>query len=136
MTVLAGFAGGLFGTLWSGLVSSTVVARWPSLRPEGWHPETAVRLLLGAALYGLCGAAAGLLFWLGWGLIAVVDSPWPVVGATYGALLWTAGAASSLGALALRLRRGRGALALLALDGLVACLATGLLCAYVWYRSA
>jgi hypothetical protein len=135
MSVLAGLAGGLFGTLWAGLVSTPLLARWPALRPEPWQPETAARLLAGAALYGVCGAAAGLLFWLGWGLIAVVATPWPAIGALYGGLVWTAGALPALGSLALKHRRGRGAVGVIALEGLVACVGAGVLCAYVWHRS-
>jgi len=136
MTVLAGFAGGLVGTLWAGLVSAPLFARWPALRPEPWQAETASRLLTGAALYGLCGAVSGLLFWLSWGLVAVVSTPWPVVGATFGALVFTAGGAPALGALALKGRRHRGAVGVLAIEGLVAALSAGVLCAYVWHRAA
>lgn len=137
MSVLAGFAGGLCGTLWAGLVTTPLLARWPVLRPaEAWQPETATRLLTGAALYGACGAAAGLLFWLGWGLVAVVSAPWPALGALYGGLLWLAGTLPALGSLALRQRRARGAVVVVALEGLVACLAAGVLCAYVWRRMA
>ena len=75
MTLLAGFAGGLTGTLWGGLVSGPLLARLRAARPQEFQPETAGRLLLGAVLYGSCGAAAGLLFWLGWALVALVDSP-------------------------------------------------------------
>jgi hypothetical protein len=135
LSMLAGFAGGLCGTLWAGLVTTPLLARRPALRPaEPWHEETATRLLMCAALYGACGAAAGLLFWLGWGLVALVSTPWPVLGATYGGLLWLGGTVPSLGSLALRQRRARGAVALVALEGLVACLAAGLLCAYAWQR--
>lgn len=136
MTVLAGFAGGLFGTLWAGLVSTPLFARWPALRPQPWQPETATRLLVGAALYGLCGAASGVLFWLGWGLVAMVSTSWPVVGAVYGALVWTAGGLPALGTLALKGRRGGGAVAVVALEALVAALAAGVLCAYVWHRAS
>ncbi|HWJ07397.1 MAG TPA: hypothetical protein VNS57_16600 [Steroidobacteraceae bacterium] len=135
MSVLAGFAGGLCGTLWAGLVTMPLLARWPALRPaEPWQAETATRLLAGAALYGACGAAAGLLFWLGWGLVAVVSAPWPALGATYGGLLWLAGTLPALGSIALRQRRARGAVVVVAIEALVACLATGVLCAYVWQR--
>jgi hypothetical protein len=133
MTVLAGMAGGLFGTLWAGLVSAPLFARWPALRPEAWQPETASRLLTGAVLYGLCGAAAGLLFWLSWGLVAVVATPWPVIGAVYGLLLFAAGGLPALGALALRGRQ-RGMVAVLAVESLVAALSIGVMCAWVWAR--
>ena len=71
MTVLAGFAGGLAGTLWGGMVSSQLLSRLRA-RHE-WQPDSASRLLAGAVLYGLCGAAAGFLFWLSWGLVALVS---------------------------------------------------------------
>ena len=134
MMVLAGFAGGLIGTLWAGLVSGPLFARWPALRPEPWQEETATRLLTGAAIYGLGGAVSGLLFWLSWGLVAVVAAPWAVVGATYGALVFAAGGVPALGALALKGRRQRGAIGVLALEGLVAAVAAGVLCAWVWER--
>ena len=134
MTVLAGIAGGLFGTLWAGLVSAPLFARWPALRPEGWQPESASRLLAGALLYGLCGAAAGLLFWLSWGLVAVVSTPWPVIGTLYGTLLFTAASVPTLGALALRGPRHRGTVAVLAVEGLVAAVSAGVMCAWVWER--
>lgn len=135
MTLVAGFAGGLSGALWAGLVSATLFARWPALRPNPWRPETATRLLAAAVLHGLCGAAAGFLFWLSWGLVALVATPWPVIGALYGALVWVAGGLTALGALALQSPRERGAIAVMAVEGFVASLAAGVLCAYVWYRA-
>lgn len=135
MAMLAGFAGGLAGTLWSGLVSTPLLARWPTLRLQPGPPETAARLLAGAAIHGTCGATAGLLFWLGWGLVAVVAAPWPAVGAAFGGLVWTAGTLPALGALVVRGQLGRGALLVTAVESLVACVAAGLLCAYVWHES-
>lgn len=132
MMVLAGIAGGLVGTLWAGLVSAPLYARWPALRLPAWQPETATRLLAGAVLHGACGAAAGLLFWLSWGLVAVVSTPWHVVGAIYGGLLFAAGALPTLGALAIRGRHHPGAVAVLAAEGLVTAVSAGVMCAYVW----
>ena len=134
MTLFAGVAGGLVGTLWSGFVSGVLFARWPTLRPPSWRQETATGLLAGAVLYGLCGAAAGLLFWLSWGLVAVVATPWAVVGAGYGLLVFVAGGVPALAALALKVPGHRGAVAVLAVEGLVAAVSAGVLCAYVWHR--
>jgi len=134
MMVLAGIAGGLVGTLWAGLVSAPLFARWPALRPDAWQPETAARLLAGAVLHGACGAAAGLLFWLSWGLVAVVSTPWHVVGAIYGALLFAAGGLPTLGALAFRGRPRLGAVAVLAAEALVVAVSAGVMCAYVWAK--
>ena len=126
MTVLAGFAGGLAGTLWGGLVSPALLARRPELRAAGWRPDSGWRVLHTAALYGLCGAAAGLLFWLGWGLAAFSSTPWFAVGAVYGVLLWFAAALPAL----------RVACVVLAVEALVAAVSVGLLCAFVWHRTA
>ena len=136
MSVLAGFAGGLTGALWAGLVSSTLLARRPELSAAGWRPDTAWRVLHTAALYGLCGAAAGLLFWLGWGLVAFTDGPWIVVGASFGLLLWFAGAFPALLLLSLRLPALRTAGVVMAIETLVAAVSIGLLCAFVWHRGA
>ncbi len=137
MTVLAGFAGGLAGTLWAGLVSATLLGRRPELRAAGWRPDTGWRVLHTAALYGLCGALAGLVFWLAWGLPAFsVATAWYLVGAVFGALLWAIVAMPALWLLALRVPALRYACAVMAVEALVAALAMGLLCAFVWYRAA
>jgi hypothetical protein len=133
MTLLAGIAGGLVGTLWSGLVTTPLLALSPQLRPVA--PETASRLLAGALLYGTGGAAAGFLFWLGWGLSALAATPWPLVGLLYGGLLWSIAALPAIGIVALRLRQSRALLAVLALEYLAASTAIGLFCAYAWHRS-
>ena len=120
LSVLAGFAGGLAGSLWAGIVSSALLARRPELSAAGWRPDTAWRVLHTAALYGLCGAAAGLLFWLGWGLVAFTDGPWFVVGASFGLLLWFAAAFPALLLLSLRLPTLRAAGVVMAIEALVA----------------
>ena len=136
LSVLAGFAGGLAGALWAGIVSSALLARRPELSAAGWRPDTAWRVLHTAALYGLCGAAAGLLFWLGWGLVAFTDGPWIVVGASFGLLLWFAAAFPALLLLSLRLPTLRAAGVVMAIETLVAAVSIGLLCAFVWHRGA
>ena len=93
-------------------------------------------MLAGAALRAAAGAALGFLFWLGWGLIALVGTPWYAVGLVYGGLTWTAVAAPALGTLALR---GHGPLRPIvahAVEWLFTCLAIGLLCALAWHRYA
>jgi len=135
MTVLAGFAGGLAGTLWGGLVSAPLLSRRPELRGLGWVPDSGMRVLGMAIVYGGCGAAAGLLFWLGWGLAAFAAVPWYIVGAAFGGLLWVAAAVPALLLLATRLPALRTACRIMALETGVAALAVGLLCALAWQRA-
>src|SRR5512133_970873 len=125
MTVLAGFAGGLAGTLWGGLVSAALLARRPEIRANGWLPDTGWRVLHTAALYGLCGALSGLLFWLAWGLPAfAAATAWYLVGMAYGGLLWSIVALPALWFLALRVPAVRYACLVLAVEALVAALAS------------
>jgi hypothetical protein len=136
MTVFAGLAGGLAGVLWSGLVTTPWLAR-DGLGPAGnSHAETAACVLAGAALRAAAGAALGFLFWLGWGLIAVVGWPWYAVGLLYGALAWTALSAPTLGTWFLHARGPAGAVAAHAIEWLFTCLSIGLLCAFAWHRYA
>ncbi len=136
MSVVAGFAGGLVGAVWSGLVSSALLAGERRARGAHWHPESTLRLLAGALLYGLGGALLGFVFWLSWGLVAVVGRPWPWVGVLFGLLCWAGAAGPVLAALHLRLREPKRVAGVLALEWLVGCLAVGLLCAMAWHRNA
>jgi len=135
MSVLAGVAGGLAGTLWSGIVSAPLLGRLRARRPQDLQPETATRVLASALLYGACGAAAGFLFWLGWGLVALVAISWPMVGLLFGLLVWAGAALPALGAMWLRLGELRTVALVQLLEALVVSLAVGLLCAFVWHRS-
>ena len=134
MTVFAGLSGGLAGVLWSGLVTSA----WPGLGsdPGAARSETASRVLAGAALRAAAGAALGFLFWLGWGLIALVGTPWYRVGLLYGGLAWVAVAAPALGTLLLGGHGQARAVVAHAVEWLFTCLTIGLLCAFAWHRYA
>lgn len=133
-SLFAGVAGGLTGALWSGLVSSPWLSRKRLGQPAAWHRETLARFAVQALLYAAAGAALGFLFWLGWGLIAIVNAPWYATGALFGLVSWTASAVPLLGALSLRLKGYAPLAAIHALEWLVTCLATGLLCAFSWHR--
>jgi hypothetical protein len=133
-TVLAGLAGGLAGVLWSGLVTTPWLARGAAA--AGAPAETAARLLAGAVLRAAAGAALGLLFWLGWGLIAIIGWPWWGVGLAFGALAWSAAAAPALATLQLHGAVPARPVAAHATEWLFTCLAAGLLCAYAWQRYA
>lgn len=132
MCILGGAAGGLVGTTWAILVSG------PLLRRAGARSaarESTAAFIQDAVLYAGAGGAAGLLFWLAWGLPAIVNLPWPAVGLAYGALLYCAGALPLLGLARLRLGQPPLLLAIVALEWLVACAAIGQLCALAWQRA-
>jgi hypothetical protein len=136
MTIFAGLAGGLAGVLWGELVTGPWLARRGALDTGASRTETAARLLGAAALRAIAGGLLGFLFWLGWGLIALVGQPWYAIGLLYGGLCWSAIAAPLLGTLLLRGHGTARALAAHALEWLVTCTAIGLLCALAWHRYA
>jgi hypothetical protein len=135
MTVFGGLAGGLAGVLWAGLVTPWLVRAGTTVDGAS-QTETAARLLAGAALRAAAGAALGFLFWLGWGLIAIVGQPWFLIGPLYGVLAWVAVAVPTLGTLLLQGHGCARAVAAHALDWLFTCTVIGLLCALAWHRYA
>jgi len=136
MTVIAGTSGGLAGLVWSRLVSAPWITRTSGGAYGGQASEPVVRQVAVALLFAAAGAALGFLFWLGWGLISLVNVPWYSAGLVFGTLAWTGVALPLLGVLTLRLRGlGRTAL-VLAVEWFVTCVAIGLSCALAWHRYA
>ena len=136
MSVFAGLAGGLAGVLWSGLVTSYLVARGNAPAAQAEQRETVARIVLASALRATAGAVLGFVFWLGWGLIALVGLPWYAVGGVYGGLCWLALVAPVLATLTLRWPGSGHVAAAHAAEWLFTCLAIGLLCALAWHRYA
>jgi hypothetical protein len=136
MSLFAGISGGLAGFVWSWLVSAPWIARsgrGPQLHADS---ESLARQVAAAALYVLAGAALGFLYWLGWGLISVVNAPWYAAGLLFGGLAWAGIALPLIGMLALRMRAFGGTALVLAVEWLVTCAAIGLACAQAWQRQA
>jgi hypothetical protein len=132
MSLFAGAAGGLFGVLWHGAVSAVWLR---ALDPPGTgrRDEPLAELVAGAVLRAGAGVVLGLLFWMSWGLIAIVNAPWYAAGAAFALLAW-AGlallASASLTATGVR----PAWLLVHAVEWLATCIAVGLLCAYAWQR--
>jgi hypothetical protein len=136
MSVIAGTSGGLAGLVWSRLVSAPWLARTSREAARGPDSDPASRQFAVAVTFTVAGAALGFLYWLGWGLISLVNAPWYLAGIVFGALTWVGVALPLLAALALRLR-GLGATPLvLAVEWLVTCAAAGLSCALAWHSYA
>jgi hypothetical protein len=134
MSVFAGVSGGLVGVLWSASVSAPWLARRLAGSPAVLRPDSAGSLFASALLFAVGGAVLGFLYWLGWGLISLVNPSWYAAGAIFGLLAWTGVTVPTLGTLALRVRDFGRIAPVLAVEWLVTCLAIGLLCARTWHR--
>jgi uncharacterized membrane protein (Fun14 family) len=87
-------------------------------------------------LLHLCaGALLGLLFWLSWGLAAVVDVAWWVRGVSFGSLCWLALALPVTVSLALTQRVSATSAASTASRWATTCIIAGLSCAWSWDRA-
>ena len=136
MTVFAGVAGGLAGVLWSGLVTAYWLPRDGAATAPESRQDTVAQIVLASALRAAAGAVLGCIFWLSWGLIALVGLPWYAVGLIYGGLGWLALVVPPLATLALRWPGPGHRVTAHAVEWLLTCLSIGLLCALAWHRYA
>lgn len=87
-------------------------------------------------LHVLAGVGLGLMFWLSWGLAAVVSVPWWARGFTFGGLAWAVMGLPAIISLARARSGARGATGVIALQWATTCLIAGLACAWSWERAA
>lgn len=95
--------------------------------------------LTDAFLHLICGTGLGLLFWLSWGLAALVDVPWWVRGVTFATLCWVPLSLPAVVAAWINVEPGRGlstkVMAMMSSRWATTCLIAGLTCAWSWERS-
>jgi hypothetical protein len=126
----------LTGSL-SGLLS--VLAYSIAETAIGWLRRSAVASptlqVSEALLHMACGIGLAGLFWLSWGLAAVVQVPWWVRGLAFGGICWLALSVPGMANLVVqRVLPARGAVGAAARWG-TTCLVAGLSCAWSWERA-
>lgn len=129
--LFTGSLGGLISILGHSVVWSLIDAMRPK-RTNAFQPQI---LISEAFLHMLTGIGLGFLFWLSWGLAAVVDVTWWLRGLAFGGLaalltlppLLNARFAQKLDTLMLMLFASRW---------VTTCLVVGLTCAWHWERTA
>lgn len=88
-----------------------------------------------AVLHMGSGIVLAWLFWLSWGLAAIVDARWWVRGLSFGALSWLALALPSIASIALtRLLDAKSAM-LIASRWATTALTVGLACSWSWHQA-
>lgn len=126
----------LTGSL-SGLVSvllhSIVASARTAMSPGAVVPPLQVS---DALLHMLYGTGFALLFWLSWGLAAVVDVPWWVRGLSFGSLCWLSFAVPSVVGVGLSRGLPVATIGALALRWATTSVIAGLTCAWSWARMA
>ena len=125
--------GGLASVLVAALLRPLLAAAWPSGVAAGSADSTGLSWtdVLEASAHVFAGAGIGMLYWLSWGLAALVSVPWWIRGLTFGLMCTAAIALPMLVAVALRLRMQRRVLGVLLLEWSYTCTMAGLACAWV-----
>ena len=126
---LAGGAVGAFNGLWWAILGplfATPVAE------AQWRVPTLSRHLLSILVHLFAGLGLGALFWLSWGLAAVVNVPWWKRGLSFALLAWLVLAIPVLVSQALTVRLSKRLAVKTAVEWLFTCSAVGLACAWSW----
>lgn len=128
--LLTGSLGGLISILTQVVVWS-IVAAWV---PRARESQLAQLDLLEILLHMLAGVGLGLLFWLSWGLTAIVDVSWGWRGLAFGGLIWLALAVPAVASVTATRQLGMQTLVAFAARWLITCVIVGLACAWNWQR--
>lgn len=86
-------------------------------------------------LHLVAGTGLGLLFWLSWGLTAIVNVSWWWRGACFGAITWLMVATPAVISMARSREIGFGPAAVIATRWATTCFIAGLACSWGWERS-
>jgi len=132
-SMAAGAIGGLVAWLLSFLVSPWIAGHRADLRAAEVD-DTYWRRALQIGLVILAAALIGALYWLSWGLAAVVNVTWWVRGLVFAALCWAALTLPALLALRIRTSVDRTDLATTIVEWLLTILGAGLACAWITAR--
>lgn len=137
--LLLGALSGLVSVLFHAVLWSTIELVLPgrhAARRSELRASLARLDIPDIALHVVWGVGLGLLFWLSWGLAAVVSVPWWLRGLVFAALAWGFMGLPAIVSMA-RLRGGaRSATVVVVAQWATTCLIAGLACAWSWERMA
>lgn len=131
--LFTGALSGLISALGHSVVWSALGLLQPSAQARTLAPNATVEVLE-ILLHMGAGAALGFMFWLSWGLAAVVDVSWWVRGVSFGSLCWLALALPATASLAMIQRIPLVTAVSTASKWATTCVITGLSCAWSWER--
>ncbi len=127
----------IYGAI-AGLTAGTlnsIVAPFFLMRREvvpPWRTQSIVVQLASFGVHGFAGVALAFLFWLSWGLTAIVGVTWWERGLTFALLAWAALGLPLLANQVLYARMTWSLVAKSAWDWLSTCLLVGMACAWCW----
>lgn len=130
LVLLHGALAGLSAGALAGFIAAYIVDG--DLNNPLWRKRTLAHELTAVAAHLLTGVVLALLFWLSWGLTAIVGVAWWQRGLTFAALAFGALVLPLLAIQALYMRVNARWFAAFAVDGVLTCAMVGLACAWTW----
>jgi len=124
VVVTGALAGMLAGAL-NGLI-------WGLFWRASWRPQTLALHLATIGAHLLAAIALSSLFWLSWGLTAIVSVAWWTRGLSFALLCWAALCVPLLVSQLLSSRQSGTLILKSALEWLITCALVGLACAWTW----
>lgn len=127
--LLTGSLSGLVSVLGNSVFWSAIEL----LRPPA-HETYADLPVIEVILHMLCGIGLGFLFWLSWGLAAIVDVPWWQRGLYFGGLCYVVLVMPVILSTVISRQLAGRPMAVIAARWTTTCVVTGLACAWSWAR--
>lgn len=128
--LLTGSLGALISIL-AQVVFWSIVAAW---RPRTHTSQLAQLDVPEVLVHMMAGVGLGLLFWLSWGLTAIVGVTWQWRGLAFGGLTWLALVAPAIASVTLARQFSMPIFMASAARWLTTCVIVGLACAWSWQR--
>jgi hypothetical protein len=122
------FAGAFNITVMSSL------ARLGSGSSDSWRPQTLGAQLASLTVHLFAGVGLGLLFWLSWGLAAVVGIPWWMRGILFATVIWGVSYLPALVIQLFALKMQWSIAAFMALESLITVMTVGIACGWAWSK--
>jgi hypothetical protein len=129
----AGAAGGVASVVAQG-VSSPWLQDLRGRTADAWQPDRLWRHAVRASAHIAAAILLGALFWLSWGLAAVINVPWWQRGLIFGAVCWTTLIAPAFVSLAAMVAIPRAIVIAWLVDWLITCATAGLVCAWMDFK--
>ena len=133
--LLTGSLSGLVSILAQAVLWSLAEAAFPGLRAGAGDASSRQLDVPDILVHMAAGVGLGLLFWLSWGLTAIVDVIWWQRGLVFGGLTWAVLIAPSIISIARAMRLAALPATVLAMRWATTCVIAGLACAWSWERA-
>ncbi len=132
--VLVGATAALLASLFNAALAPSY-ARLRARANDEWRAKSLRSQLAEIGVQLVAGAGLGMLFWLSWGLAAIVGVPWWLRGSSFALILWSVCCLPTLAIQLLATRLHWSTALIYAIEWLIIFAAVGLACSWGWAKA-